>query len=161
MSNTYDLKPYRPPQLEPTVFIPPPEYDPDIVVFKKVPATVTKDVAFAIWCGKVINWFGRIVIWFSQVVFKQAPRGHKFIAAHIFGFVGRRRRGSRELACATCSHRKFDDNRFETCGAESCGCGNWRLASLKHKRRLSGYRCVIGRFDHGMVARWWYKRSRR
>jgi hypothetical protein len=160
MIESASLKPYRPPP-------PPPPPNVSMTTGKPSPllgpcpsSTFPADLRFIIWCGKVINWFGRILIWASQIIFRQAPRGHKFIAAHIFGPVQFRTLVRRELACSTCKHQRVEGN-FESCAAENCGCGKWPPANLKHKRRLSGYRCVEGRFEYGLLARWYYRRKQK
>jgi len=148
------LRPYRPLQNQ-TAQLPEIKVIYDQNSIKTIKPVLTWDVSFAVWCGKVLNWFGRILIWCGQVLDRQARRGHKFIAAHIFGFVLPLTKESRELTCFTCPHQKIVDG-FESCNAENCGCGHWQLANLRHKRRLSGYRCVEGRFGYGLLAKWWH-----
>ena len=150
--------PYVPPPVKPREVPPVETFAPSTVgpVRPALPP-MTPDVCAAVWCGKVLNWFGRILIWSSQMIFRHAPRAHKFAAAHVFGPVAIGRELEREAVCLRCEHRKVKTG-FEECGAEHCGCGEWRLANLRHKRKLSGYKCVEGRWGYGWLAAWYHGR---
>lgn len=116
------------------------------------------------WVKKLSSWAvsavvywndfiaGAWVMWLAKKAPKYYPLVKSFVKAHAGGPTTMMERIERKGICDQCPYR-YDYEGREWCRGDNdgkgCGCGHWRPANLKHKRRLAAFKCPQGKFGYG------------
>ena len=116
------------------------------------------------WVKKACSWSisavvfwnqaitGAWVMWLAKRIPQKYPLWKSFAKAHAGGLVGWMTQLERKAICDKCPYR-YDYEGREWCrgdnGGKGCGCGHWRPANLKHKRRLAAFKCPQDKFGYG------------
>lgn len=129
----------------------PKTYSERLAAWKRQPIDI-RLVGRTMWlirhAADVASWTRRIEFGYYKV--------RCFVVAHLLGFVRRGECQARRATCMKCQYRYERDGKTYCRGdngGRGCGCGHWVLSRLDHKVRLQLFRCPVGKFGFGRLAR--------